>query len=70
LGPPLSDSARRFPQPAGNLDRVNAGLPPPRALVARAMHRTMMPAAEWDRELIAGLPTERTGLGETEMVRV
>jgi hypothetical protein len=34
------------------------------------MHRTMMPAAEWDRELIADLTAERTGLGETEVVRV
>jgi hypothetical protein len=34
------------------------------------MHRTMMPATEWDRELIADLASERTGLGETEVVRV
>src|SRR5262249_61463885 len=53
--PPLAHSACRLPEPAGNLDRVDAGLPPPRTLVARAMHRTMMPATEWDRELIANL---------------
>ena len=70
LGPPLSYPARRFPEPAGNFGRVKAGLPPPRALVMGAMHRTMMPAAEWDRELIADLATERAGLGETEVVRV
>jgi len=70
LGPPPSYSARRFPEPAGNLDRVNACLLPPRALVAGAMHRTMMPATEWDRELIADLAAERAGLGESEMVRV
>src|SRR5262249_55691334 len=34
------------------------------------MHRTMMPATEWDRELIADLAAERTGLRETEVVRV
>src|SRR5258708_35091572 len=34
------------------------------------MHRTMMPAAEWDRELIADLAAERTGLGESEAVGV
>jgi hypothetical protein len=34
------------------------------------MHRAMMPATEWDRELIADLATERTRLGETEVVRV
>jgi hypothetical protein len=34
------------------------------------MHRTMMPATEWDRELIAHLAAERAGLGKTEVVRV
>src|SRR5262249_55563796 len=46
------------------------GLLPPCALVARAMHRTMMPAAEWDRKLIADLAAERTRLHEAEVVRV
>src|SRR5262249_22113516 len=67
---PLSHSARRLPEPAGNLDRVYAGLPPPRALVAGAVHRPMMPAAEWDRELIADLAAERTRLGKSEVVGV
>src|SRR5262245_47768046 len=34
------------------------------------MHGTMMPATEWDREFIADLATERTGLGESEVVGV
>src|SRR5262249_59179887 len=68
LGPLRSYSARRLPEPAGNLDRVYAGLPPPRALVARAVHRPMMPATERDRELIADLAAERTGLRGTELV--
>jgi hypothetical protein len=34
------------------------------------MHRAMMPATEWDRELIADLAAEGTWLGESEMVRV
>src|SRR5215831_3070450 len=34
------------------------------------MHRTVMPAAERDRELIADLAAERTGLGESEVVGV
>src|SRR6478752_6004141 len=34
------------------------------------MHRAMMPATEWDRELIAALAAERSGLGETEVVRI
>jgi diadenosine tetraphosphatase ApaH/serine/threonine PP2A family protein phosphatase len=70
LGPPLSYSASRFPEPAGNLDRVNACLLPPRALVAGAMHRPVMPATEWDRELIADLATERARLGKSEVVGV
>jgi mRNA interferase HicA len=47
------NSARRFPEPAGNLDRVNAGLPPPSAFVAGAMCGPGMQAAERDREFIA-----------------
>jgi hypothetical protein len=30
----------------------------------------MMPSAEWDRELIADLAAERTGLREPEMMGV
>jgi hypothetical protein len=32
------------------------------------MHRPMMPAAEWDRELNADLAAERAGLGKSEVV--
>ena len=34
------------------------------------MHRTMMPATEWDRELIADLAAKCAGLGESEMVGI
>ena len=34
------------------------------------MHRTMVPATEWDRKLIADLAAEGTGLGESEVVWV
>ena len=34
------------------------------------MHRTMMTATEWDRELIADLAAERTRLHECKMMRV
>src|SRR6516164_2425777 len=70
LRPSLSQSARRLPEPAGNLDRVDAGLPPPRTLVAGAVHRAMMPAAEWDRELIADLAPQRARLSKSEVVGV
>ena len=59
-----------FPEPAGDLDRINIGLLPPRALVACAMHCPMMPAAERDRELIADLAAKRTGLGKSEVVGI
>jgi hypothetical protein len=61
---------RLFPEPAGDLDRIHAGLLPPRALVARAMHRTMMPPTEGDRELIADLAAERTRLQVAQVMRV
>ena len=66
----LAHSARLFPETAGNFDRVNTGLPPPRTLITRAMHCTMMPTAEGDRELIADLAAERTRLRESEVVGV
>src|SRR5215475_3716705 len=34
------------------------------------MHCAVMPATEWDRELIADLAAERTGLGKSEVVGV
>ena len=34
------------------------------------MHRPMMPAAEWDRELITDLAAERAGLRKSEMVGI
>src|SRR5262249_53781145 len=43
---------------------------PPRALVAGAMHRSVMPATEWDRKLIADFAAERTGLRKSEVVGV
>ena len=34
------------------------------------MHRTMMAATKWDRELIADLAAQRTGLGKSEVMGV
>src|SRR5207249_9313685 len=59
-----------FPEPAGDLDRINIGLLPPRALVARAMHRPMMPSAERDRELIADLAAQCAWLHVAQMMRI
>jgi len=57
---------RLLPEPAGNLDRINVGLPPPRALVVGTMNGPVMPAAKGNRELIADLAVERTWLSESE----
>ena len=65
-----SRPASNFPEAAGNLDRVSTGLSPPCALITRAMHCTMMPATEWDCELIAHLAAERAWLGKSEVMRV
>ena len=61
---------RLLPEPAGNFDRIDAGLPPPAALVAGAMHRPVMPATERDRELIADLAAECAGLGKAQVVGI
>src|SRR5437660_11245755 len=70
LRPPPSPPVRLSPESAGNPDRIDAGLLPPRALVACAMHRPMMPSAERDRELIADLAAKRPGLGKSEVVGI
>src|SRR5262249_21138377 len=68
--PPLAYSARRFPEPAGDLDWINTGLFPPRALVACTRHRSMMAAAERDGELIAEFAAERTRLRKSKVVGI
>jgi hypothetical protein len=58
------------PELAGDLKRVDACRLPPGLLVTGAMGGAVMRAAEWDRELIAHLAAERTGLGEPEVVGI
>jgi len=59
-----------FPQVASDFDGVNAGLLPPALLVADAMHRAMMRAAERDCEFIAGFAAERTWLRKSDVMCV
>ena len=59
-----------FPQLTGDLVRIDAGRPPPRSLVAGAMDRSVMRAAQRDREFIAGPAAERTRLQVAKMMRV
>jgi hypothetical protein len=59
-----------FPQLTGDLVRIDAGRPPPRSLVAGAMDRSVMRAAQRDREFIAGPAAERARLQVAKMMRV
>ena len=58
------------PELTGDLDGVDAGRRPPGLLVAGAMDRAMMRAAERDGEFIAGLAAERPRLQVAEMMRI
>ena len=61
---------RLSPQLTGDLDGVDAGRRPPGLLVAGAMDRAMMRAAERHGEFIAGPAAERPRLQVAEMMRV
>ena len=58
------------PELTGDLDGVDAGRRPPGLLIAGAMDRAMMRAAERDGEFIAGLAAERPRLQVAEMMRI
>jgi hypothetical protein len=69
FGAPLV-AAGLAPKPASDLDRVDAGRLPPCLLVAGAVHRPVVPAAERHREFIARFAAERARLHEPQVVRV
>ena len=58
------------PELTGDFDGVDPGRRPPGLLVAGAMDRAMMRAAERDGEFIAGLAAERPRLQVAEMMRI
>ena len=58
------------PELTGDLDRVDAGRRQPGLLIAGAMDRAVMRAAERDGEFIAGLAAERPRLQVAEMMRI
>src|SRR5262249_29746303 len=62
--------ARAAPKFSGYLDWVDTGLLPPCSLVACTMNRAVVDAAEWHREFIAGLTSERPWLHVPKMMRV
>jgi hypothetical protein len=67
--PPLID-AGVFPQLPGDLDWVDAGRLPPSSLVAGAMDRAVMDAAEGHGKFIAGFAAERARLQVAQVMRV
>ena len=58
------------PQLTGDLHGIDAGRLPPGPLVAGAMNRAVMRAAERDGEFIAHFAAERPGLEVAEMMRI
>ena len=58
------------PQLTGDLDRIDAGRRPPGLLIADAMDRAVMRAAERDGEFIARFAAERPRLQVAEMMRI
>jgi hypothetical protein len=58
------------PELTGDLNGVDAGRPPPGLLVAGAMDRAVMRAAERDGEFVARFPAERPRLQVAKMMRI
>src|SRR5215471_1830616 len=58
------------PEDAGCGDRIDASLLPPGGFITATMRLPMMAAAEWDRELIAGLATECSRLRKSQVVSI
>ena len=59
-----------LPQLTGQFDGVDAGCLPPGLLVAGAMDRTVMRAAERDGEFVACFAAERPRLQVAQMMRI
>jgi hypothetical protein len=62
--------SRPLPHPERDRNGIDVDPRPPRRLVAVAMQFAMMRATDGDRVFVAGLSSERAGLGKTKMVRV
>src|SRR5215475_16163088 len=58
------------PELPGDLDRVDAGRLPPGLLIAGAMDRAVMRAAERDSEFVARFAAERPWLQVAKMMRI
>jgi hypothetical protein len=61
---------RLQPKRAGLDGRIDSGRPPPIGFISTTVHLAMMAPAQWHRELIADLATERWGLRKAQVVGV
>ncbi len=61
---------RLNPQGPGSGQWIDSGLAPPFGFIAVAVELTMMPAAQWDGELIADLAAKCTALREAQVVGI
>jgi hypothetical protein len=69
LNSPLFN-ARLLPKLAGNFNWINAGLLPPSLFIADTVNCAVMDAAEWNCEFITRLAAERSGLHESQVMRI
>ena len=61
---------RLNPQGPGSGEWIDSGFAPPFGFIAVAVELTMMPAAQWDGELIADLAAKCTALREAQVVGI
>ena len=58
------------PQRASRIGGVDTSISPPCGFVAALVHLAMVPAAEWNRELIADLAAECSALREAQVMGI
>jgi hypothetical protein len=61
---------RLIPEALGNLEWIDSPVLPPGHFVARTMQFPVMPAAERDREFIAHLETNGSGLRKPQVMGI
>ena len=58
------------PKQTGRIHRIIAHITPPGRFIAAAVYVAMVPAAQWDGELVADLSTECSALRKAEMMGI
>src|SRR5262249_58355880 len=61
---------RVCPKASRNVERIDPSAVPPRPFIAGLVQLPMMPTAQRDRELIAHLETNGSGLREPQVMRI